>query len=470
MNKAIFQLDALTFLRRGSAWVAMLLIMATIFYVGWNGDSWRDARAAELQSFEAEKLGELAQWRQTMEEIERGELSPTPFDGNPMSILFPAVLPPAPLSDFAIGHSDIQPQSAEVSAWRNPANLFGHYQFENPATLAVGGLDLTLVIVLLMPILMIAISFDVLAADRSRGTLPMMMSFPLRLASVAWPRLLLRNGILWFTAVVAMFVLLVVNDSGGERYAHFGIWLAVCLAYGAFWLSLIALSVSAIRSAVGTAAALIGAWAVLTLAVPAMISTGSESLYPTPSRLAWLSEVREAQGETNRELDRLTEGFLMDHPDLTVSEEQVPSYFRGSFLANEAARQRTAPILAGYEKARSDRQHIVDLAQYLSPAVIAQRLLHVAAGADLGRQHSYQSQARESLSTLAETIGPAVISRNRISMAEFEELQPFQFKEKSTAELVNSALWPLLYLLLLSALLSYFAQRRLATSQPEPGA
>jgi ABC-2 type transport system permease protein len=382
-----------------------------------------------------------------------------------MNISFPAVLPPSSLGDFAIGHADIQPQSAEISPWQNAASLFGRYQFDNPATLAGGSFDVALVIVLLMPILMIAVSFDVLAADRGRGTLPMIMSFPLRLENLVWTRLLFRNGLLWLAAVATMSFLLVANDAGGDRIQRFAIWLGVCLSYGLFWLSLIAVCVAYTRTAVGAAAALVGTWAVLTLAVPAVIATASESLYPTPSRLALLSEVRTAQGETNRELDRLTEGFLMNHPDLTVSEEEVPAYFRGTYLANEAVREQTTPILAGYERARKGREDLLGAAQFLSPAVIAQRLLHLAAGADLERQLEYQEQARNALDTLAGAVGPAVVSKNRITVPEFDSLQPFRFADRSAAALAAVSGWPTAWLLFLSAVAGFAAHRRIAAKQ-----
>jgi ABC-2 type transport system permease protein len=465
MNRAVLYLDSLTFLRRGPAGLAMLLAAAVVLYAGWNGDRWRDDRVDSLRTFQEEKLAELAEWRDALHAIEREgrELSPT--DGNPMNILFPAVLAPSSLGDFAVGHSDLQPAAAEISPWRNAANMFGRYQFENPTTIASGRFDMAMVMVLLMPVLMIAISFDVVAQERARGTLPMVMSHPVRLGTIVWTRLLFRNGLLWLIAVSAMVLLLLLNDGDGDRLGRFAVWLASSLSYGLFWLTLIALVVALTRSATAAAASLVAAWAIFTLAAPAVIAVASEALYATPSRLAYLSEARLAQGETNRELDRLTEGFLMEHPDLTVSDEQVPAYFRATYLANEAVRDRTAPILEAYEQARDGRERLTGLAQFLSPSVITQRLLHLAAGADLERQHRYQNQARAALYTLSATVGPAVVSRNRISVSEFDGLRPFHFADRSVAELAGAAAGPLAYLLLLSLGLAAAAQRRLAITR-----
>ena len=461
MSAGILYHERLNFIVRGPALPAVLLIVFAIVYAGWSGDRWRDAQTASLASFEAEAFEELDEWRDDLLAIEEGRVEPSPFTANPMSILFPAVLPPSSLADFAVGHSDLHPVSGSLSTWRNLSTVFGRYQFDNPASLAASAFDVAVVVVLVLPVLMIAVSFDILAGERSRGSLAMVLSTPLRLPRLVWTRLLFRNGLLWLAAVLTMLALVVVNDTGGDRYARFAVWLAVSLAYGLFWLTAIAFCVARFRSATNTAAAMVGLWLTLALALPAAIATLAEAAYPTPSRLAFLSEVREAQGETNRNLAKLTEGFLMDHPELSVGDEAMPSYYRAAFLSNQAARESTRPIVDAYDSARAGRAQTLRLAQYLSPSIIAQRLLVASAGADLDRQHRFQSQARVALDQLAQEIGPAVVSRNRISLDEFDTLTPFTFEDRAAADIAADAFVPIVFLLVLSLVIGTLAHRRL---------
>ena len=465
MIRAILYQERLAFVTRGPALIAIAVIIASLFYAGFSGDRWRDAHLASLESFEAQELESLAEWRDDLAAIEAGSVEPSPFDANPMNILFPAVLPPSALGDFAIGHADLHPASASISPWRNLSSVFGRYQFDNPTTLASSRFDVALVIVLLMPVLMIAVSFDVLAADRSRGSLSMMMSFPIRLTRLAWTRLLFRNGVLWATAAAVMVLLLFINDAGGDRYARFGLWLAVCLVYAAFWTTIIALCIASFRTATNAAAALVAVWMLITLASPAAVATMSEAAYPTPSRLAYLSEIRSAQADTNRELADVTAGFLLDHPELTVGDQTLPSYLRAAYLSNEAARVNTRPISEAYEAARAGRAQTLEWAQYLSPSIIAQRLLNIAAGADLERQHNFQTQAREALYRLSATVGPAIVSRNRLSTDEFDTLAPFRFQERKLTGVVSSAILPMGFLVAVSLFCGLLAQRRLASAR-----
>ena len=461
MNAAIIYQENLAFLRRGPALLVVALLVFTLVYAGWSGASWRDAQTANLQAFESTADEALGAFREQLAAIEAGTVEPSPYDANPMSILIPATLPPASLADFAIGHADLHPASAELSTWRNQSSVFGRYQFDNPTTLSSSAFDVAMVIVVLMPLLMIAVSFDVVSRERSRGSLGMLLAAPVSMRDLVWTRLAFRNGILWATAAIVVLFLGLANDAGGDRLPRLGIWIAISFLYLAVWLALIAYCVAKFRSATATAGALVGLWLVFTLALPASIATTTEALYPTPSRLAFLSEIRTAQGETNRNLAALTDGFLMDHPDLSVGDESLPSFYRAAFLSNEAARENTKPIIEAYEAARAGRDRTVRWAQFLSPAIIAQRLLHLCAGADLKRQHRFQGQVQQALDELGTAIGPSVVSRNRLPLAAFDELEPFAFKDVTARQIVGSATGPAIFLLLVMLIVGMAANRLL---------
>lgn len=462
MTSAILYHERLVFLARGPALAAIALLVATILYAGWSGDTWRDNQGASLVAYEANTLKKLDGWRTQLADIELGKVEASSFDANPMSISFPATLPPSSLNDFAIGHADLHPASAEVSPWRNVSSVFGRYQFDNPTMLASSTFDVAFVIVFLLPIAMIAMSFDVISSERQRGSLAMVLVSPVSLQRVVWTRLAFRNGVLWLAAAAAMLVLALLNDTGGDRFARFGLWLGASFAYGLSWFAIIGLCVAYFRSAVATAGALLGTWVLFSVVLPATVSTIAESAFPTPSRLAYLSDIREAQGETNRNLADLTAGFLMDHPDLTVGDDNIPAYMRAAFLSNEAARESTRPVMERYDAARQGRARTVSWAQFLSPSIITHRVLLLAAGGDLERQHAYQSQVLDALDTLSNALGPAIVSRNRITLYQFDALQAFTFADVSAGTITRRATAPIVFLLVISFVLGGLAHRRLS--------
>ena len=462
---AILRQEAIVFLLRGPAAIAIALVLMAVAYAGWSGDRWRDGRVARLEDFAGTRLAAAQTWRAELVDIEQGSGDPSPFAANPMNIAFPATLPPGALGDFAVGHTDLHPSTGEISPWNNLSTLFGRYQVENPEMLAAGSFDVALVVIVLMPLLMIAVSFDLLSRERARGTLALTLCAPVSLARMLWTRLLFRNGLLWLSAIAAMSALVLVHDTGGDRYARFGSWLTVSLVYGGFWLGLIVLVVARFRHATQSAAVLAGLWFVVVFAMPGLVSAVTEAIYPTPSRLALLSEVREVEAAATRDLASLTDRFLTDHPELTVGDEGVPGFYRAAFLANDAARRVTAPIVDGFEQARFARARALDLAQYLSPAIVAQRLLHLLADADLERQYRFQAQARQALFELADAVGPAIVSRNRITVAEFDGLRAFTFVDRTLAEVRREFLFPLAFLVVVSLLLAVAASRRLKNEE-----
>ncbi len=461
MKSGILYHEGLNFVRRGSATAIIALLIVTFAYVGWSGDRWRDARHTSLTNFETQGLEAVSKLRADLAEIEAGRMEATPRGPNALTIQFPAVLPPSSLADFAVGHADLHPASAEISIWRNLSDVFGRYQFDNPTTLSVSTFDVAVVVIVLMPLLMIAASFDVLASERSRASLAMVLASPVRLTELVWTRLAFRNVLIWLVAVLAMLVLAFWNDAGGDRFARLGLWIGASLLYGLVWSALIAYCVARCKTATGTAGALVGLWLFFTLAMPATIATLSEAVYPTPSRLAFLSEVRSSQGESRRNLEKLTEGFLLDHPELTVGDENVPASWRAAFLANQTARKNTQPIVAAYDAARAGRERTIAWAQYLSPSIIAQRLLYLSAGGNLERQHRFQAQVQASMIELDRVLGPAIVAQQKLSAADLGVLKPFEFKDISVQRIFSAAIAPGIFLLLLSLFLGIAAHRRL---------
>lgn len=464
MRSPMFLLEWKTFLTKASGLIALALVIALAGYGLDAGQRERVSTASAQSAFEADVNQDTEKWRAELAKVETEGKAESPYVAQPMNIRLPAALRPGPLADFAVGPGDLHPSSAVITPWSNSANLFSNYQFANPALLALGRFDLTFVVVVLMPLLMIAVSFDALAFERSQGTLRLIAAQPARIGDLVWTRLVFRNGTLWLALIGVALGAAVLNRGDAampDRMARFAAWGAVASLYGLFWFGLISLAVAFLKRAETAAATLAALWGVFVLAVPALGSAAGEALYPPPSRLAYLSEMRSAQGEANREVDRLTKGFLLDHPDLSVSDEAVPNYFQSAYLANLEVEERTAAILDEFAYSRARRQALMSAVQYVSPAIIAQETLNAVAGADLDRYMRFQDEARGSLLVLSDLIGPAVVARRRISLAEFDGFERHAFDERPVLSAVEKAALPLLYTALVAGLLIAFTRRRL---------
>jgi ABC-2 type transport system permease protein len=124
------------------------------------------------------------------------------------------MLPTAPLGPVALGQSDLFPSQYDVTnqssvVFMNPSDI------ESPWHLMSGHFDLAFVIVYLLPLLIFALSYNLLSAERENGTLRLLLSQPLRLRTLLAGKLSVRAAVLLGPAVLLpVAVLLVARHAG----------------------------------------------------------------------------------------------------------------------------------------------------------------------------------------------------------------------------------------------------------------
>ena len=102
-----------------------------------------------------------------------------------------ALVPPAPLGALAVGQSDVYPGYLKVTARNLDAVVTGD-QIEHPLAVASGHFDAAFVVLFLYPLLIFAVSFDLTATERDRGTLRMVLAQPVRLGDVVAGKMIAR--------------------------------------------------------------------------------------------------------------------------------------------------------------------------------------------------------------------------------------------------------------------------------------
>ena len=465
MNLITFALERrLFFFAIPGAIVAGCLVLLGA-YAALSGKFYVQRVVDGQETFETQLNEAVVAWHGTLADIEKGE-APSPFAARPMNLILPAILPPAPLADFSIG-SDLLPTTTKLTTRANPANLFVGYEFANPTMLGLGRFDLTFLVVVILPLLMIASSFYVFAGERERGRAKTIAAQAGHIQAFVWKRLLIRNVAIWLAfSLIALLAATVAPapQMSGARFASFGVWLAVAWGYGLFWFALIACAVAFAKRAETVAAVLFSLWAIFVFAVPAVGGAVAEAAYPPPSRLVFLSEMREGEVEAVREAEKLTNSFLAEHPEMALSTENVPEYLRAWFISNREAGKRTAPVLEDFTQSRQNRKALVGGLQFLSPALIANHALVTIAGGDVARNMAYQEQARAALEDLYQRIGPAVVAKQRITVAEFEAIPSFVFQDRALAEKARSFAAPLGFLVLIAVVMLGTARWRLGSS------
>ena len=290
MFATVFRWEIRALRRDPACWAVVVFAVAAIAFALFNGARWLahvDTVAAAAAARDASVRVEA---RALAAQID-AKTQPAPFiTRDPRSafgyangvMAHYAVLPATPLAALAAGQSDLLPSVLPLAPASLPS-LAGGSEPENPHRLLIGRFDAAFAIVFLMPLVIIALTYALLAGERERGTLALLLAQPLTLRSLLSaklaPRLLLVLGLLGL--LVALFVLTVPRGAG----PRLALWLAVALLYTAFWFAVSA-AVTVRRGTSATHAVTLAAtWLALTMLLPAAINLAVKTLAPMPSRI-----------------------------------------------------------------------------------------------------------------------------------------------------------------------------------------
>lgn len=369
-----------------------------------------------------------------------------------------AVLPPTPLAALTTGQSDLLPSILPLAP-ANPPSLAGGSEPENPHRLLIGRFDAAFAIVFLLPLIIIALSYALLAGERERGTLALLLAQPLTLRSLfaakLAPRLLLVLGLLGL--LVALFMLSV---PGGGR-VRLGLWLGVVLAYTAFWFALTAAVIVRGGSSAKHAVTLAATWLVLTMLLPAAINLAVKTLAPVPSRIELIIALRTATDAATAARSRLLGAFYENHPELTAAGGGATADFVTlQMVTNQSVERDLAPVLARYQDQLARQQALVDRLQYLSPALLTETALAESAGTGLSRHRRFFDQALAHHSELRAFFDSRALRKEKFTA--WDEVPAFRFVEEPISD-VAARIAPALAALALAALaLGLWSWRMLA--------
>lgn len=459
MLKHIFKHDWRLLVADKILWLASLLIVLCVGYAVYNGatraERWREDVSQQL----AKAQDALLKQKTIAEEILAGKKSADeyPRDGFPHSAQHAATLPPGPLTAFSIGQTDLYPYATSISLWKRDDNLFAKYQVESPLSLLAGRFDFAFVIVYLLPLLIIALSYNLLSSEKENGTLVLALSQPLRLRTLITGKVLMRLAFvlaLVGALCVAGFFASGMRFNAPGMLGRFSLWVMVAAAYALFWF-VFAAGVNALgRSSETNAMVLTCFWLAFVLIIPAILNLAVSAANPVPSRMQYVSSLRAAENAATQIGNKLLASYYSDHPELSANgAAAIPEWARKYYLVQREIEDKTTSILTDYESRLDQQQALVQKFRFLSPAIIAQEALNEIAGAGLMRQRRFVAQTREYLASWQTTLAPKLLAGARLQPADYETLPRFAFAEEPFANMATRVLVGMMALLLLTAVL-----------------
>ncbi len=448
-----------------SIWVIVPLFALLIGYGIHNGSSWVSFQRATLIAAQNEESTRYSQSQGETARIEAGGKPSSSFNNPRLPSVAAsrsgtryAALPPGPLAKLSIGQSDLYPYYFKVTS-QSRQNFVNNEEVENPTNLLAGRFDLAFVIIYLYPLLILALSYNLLSAEREQGTLQLIMSQPVRL----------RDYVLGKIGVRSLFVLLLTFSfsiigsllgetaiNTGEAWLRLLMWMAVVAAYGTFWFALAILVNAVGRSSATNALSLAGCWLFFVLLVPSMLNLVVTSIYPVPSRVEMIQATRRASIEATTRASSLLAKYLEDHPELTAGEQVDPNDFVIRTLAIQTETERLIqPIIDHFDQQTLGQQSLVDRLRFLSPAIVTQSALNDVAGTSYSRYRHFLNLVEDFHQRWRAFFTPLIVRKVDLKAGDYAGFPIFQFTEENFMSLLQRVFIGLLGLIIPALLIGW---------------
>ena len=452
MTSHLFRLELRLLARERAAWVLLALFAVALAYGISNC-----ARLTQRQREAATAIAQDSEQFQTQlrNHLAQQSVDPKAIAGRGTT----AVLPPAPLPLLATGQSDLSPGHETVVLWKLAAPADTRSELENPSHLMAGRFDLAFVLVWLFPLFLLALVYDLMAGDREAGTLRLALAQGVTPWRWMARRALARALPMLTLAALATLAAGLVGDAGGVA-SRLALALAVVLAYGLFWVAM-ALAVNAVaRSAANAAAALGAAWVLLVLVAPTLLNVTVETLYPTPSRPELVAAGRKASGEAEKRGGELLNSFYRDHPELAPPGQQA-DFAAEHLTVQSEVRRAVEPVREKFAAQLARQQTAVIRWRFLSPAIATHEALTDLAGTGYWRYRAFREQVDGLRQAVSAFFTPRIHKREPITMADFDQLPRFEFREELAGVWMGRVLASLAGMLALVGALGAWAWRNL---------
>ncbi|MYC99238.1 MAG: ABC transporter permease subunit [Gammaproteobacteria bacterium] len=398
----------------------LILLLGLGAYAAWNGADWVHKREAAIALIKAEDQEWLADGRQFVVQSYPSVILP----------ITQPVLPPPAMAPLSVGQGDVYHFTAEIFPLGDYTYLFRRVWADigSPTVRAAGRFDLAFVIVFLLPLVILATTFDLWSRERERGVAAMVLSQPVAVGPLIAAKALAR-GLVVLLPSTAIILAVTAWAGAREPVGLTALALAV-LAYGGFWLA-VAVIISLIARRSTEAAIAAGAvWLLVVVMAPSLTLAAVDLTTPAPSEMRFATDLKARVTEIS-ERQRL---YREANPTpVRAPAPTIPDRLRGVYADRVALDREVAPMITAHHQARDARRQLLDTVRFFLPSVAIQDALDRIAGSDADRALAFESQARAAQSELR-LIYKGYLDRDAlVTPTEYDNMPGFRFRESGGA-------------------------------------
>jgi len=472
MLKLIISHEARQIMRTGALWSILALLVAAIVFAAWSGGRSIERQVEGAQAAEAFEEGMRDHMRADTEkyqaevqatggEYQFAAVRHSPGKGPPQGTNAGAVgaetskyvtLPPTGLAALSVGQSDIQLNYLPVSMATTLA-MTKDLELENPINLATGSFDIAFVMIFLLPIFILAMSYDLLSSEKERGTLAMILAHPVSIRELMASKIISRAAVM--LAVVLGFGVIALLTVGtaldtADTWMRFGLWMVATLLYSAFWFALAVLVNVYGKNSATNGTVLAGIWLILVVIVPQLVSMTATMIYPAPSRMELTIAAREAQTVAEKDFMAKLDEYYYDHLEyVPEGKGKAMDFLTLSQANNNSIEKAIRPLYDEFQDQLNKQEELVQHFQYLSPAIMMQLALNEISGTSADRYEHFLRQVYGFHAEWKEYFSTKFLQRYPLQPADYDEFPDFKYEEQPFGAVMAKLIPSLLGMLIL---------------------
>ena len=422
-----------------SRWLQLLcLVLVLLFgFAAFNGQQKIDQRQTVINQAIAEVDASDVTMAALLDSVSQGLPVSVPrwtIPNSPMAVgnYYPrvAAMQPQELAFIATGQSDMYTSYVKPKVSGDDFAL-NFTEMTSPVQLLFGSFDLAFVIVYLLPLLIIAFSYNILSSEKESGSLRLLVAQPISIRRWMLQKLALRFFWLSLLVIISLVaVLLVLGIDFTTNLTAFFSLLGLTLAYMLFWFVLAFVVNLSVGSSARNAVSMLGLWVVLVLLLPSALNQIGNTAYPIPSRTLMINEMRAKKTEVAERQDQILDNFLRDHPEYAINDTTQARSFYHRYMASQGLiREELAPIVDAFESQLTSQQDLVGKFKWLSPALTTQEALNRLAGTSTTDYEGFRKQVVGFAAEWREHFMPMLYNNQDFSKEDIAALPSFNYRE-----------------------------------------
>jgi ABC-2 type transport system permease protein len=310
----------------------------------------------------------------------------------------------------------------------------------NPFKLLSGHLDISFVLVFLLPLYFILLGYNLLSTEEEGGTIRLLTLQSPSLSKIIFTKLALRL----LTVIVLGLVLLFIAGSINAVLSDKRWWFFVLsfLAYIICWAGIIAFVVSFNKSSGLNALSLVSIWILLVLLLPSLLNGVISVIKPITTKTALSAAVQKA----NAEVWALPKPIRIDsfktlRPYYAKSFDSVGSWEDPKFF--RINHYLTDHYIAPFEQSRIERvierNEFAERLNYFSPALITQSIFNELSSSNMTQMLAYDTFSYHYFKEVSRFTDDLIfLHGDRITKDDIKKLPKMNFKPEVRTE---SVIW-----------------------------